>query len=218
MIGVAFALVSLERGPGEAARNLSQLYTGDDVPLYGSHWRHQLLSTLWFGLSVPLFAWAGARWFGFPLPGGSAPSRLGLAAWLYFVGLTTMFGLGLGSSPDPGVLKREAWEILTHLGITLPLGLGLVAIIHRFAGINPGVRGPDGPAMAHIAGALAIPACLLVAVLLSDARAPGENDSGPASMLAAQVFEQALAFVLVGCLVVSFVSVRLRAHVLRAAP
>jgi hypothetical protein len=69
--------------------------------------------------------------------------------------------------------------------------------------------------MAHIAGAFAIPAFLVVALLWSDTSRPGRHDSALASSVATQVLEQALAFVLIACLVVSFQALSLRAHAMR---
>jgi hypothetical protein len=202
LIVTAVAIVSLEHGPGEAARNLSQLYIRDDVQAaFGSYWRLQLPGTLWFGLAAPVAAWIGYR-FGGPPPRGSSGSATRLVAWSYFVGLTIVFGLQLASILDPWFVRHQLREILTHATVTLPLGLGLLAAVHRVAGVQGHEHGSGRPNVARIAGVVAIPAFLAVVVVTSNAIAAGSAGRGLSAMLAAHLFEHAFGFALVFLLVV----------------
>jgi hypothetical protein len=202
LIITAVAIVSLQHSPGEAARNLSQLYIRDDLQAtFGSYWRLQLPGTLWFGLAAPVAAWIGYR-IGGPPPSRSSGSVTRVVAWSYFVGLTIIFGIRLESSLDPWFVWHQAREILTHATVMLPLGLGLLAAVHRVAGLETRAHGSGRPAVAHIAGVVAIPAYLAVMVFASGAIAVGSAGRGPSGMLAAHFFENAFGFVLVFLLVV----------------
>jgi hypothetical protein len=138
----------------------------------------------------------------------------GLVAWSYFLGLTAIFGLQLESILDPWFIRHQAREILTHASVTLPLGLGLLAIIHRSVGAGQGAR-PDRPSVPRFAGVLAIPAYCGIAVLATDALTTGQSERGLSAMVAAHYFEHSLNFVLIGLLVVGFQAFRLRPHVQR---
>jgi hypothetical protein len=202
LIVTAVAIVSIEYSPGEAARNLSQLYIRDDVQAaFGSYWRLQLPGTLWFGLAAPVAAWIGYR-IGGPPSRGSSGSVTRLVAWSYFVGLTIVFGIRFESSLDSWFVWHQAREILTHATVTLPLGLGLLAAVHRVTGLDAREHASGRPTAAHIAGVVAIPAYFAVMVFASGAIAAGSAGRGLSAMLAAHFFEHAFGFALVFMLVV----------------
>ena len=208
VVVVALAQVSLTDGAHEAVQNLIQVYTRDDVQAYGSHWRFHLLSTIWFGLAVPVTAWIGFRFLGGPPPGDVRNSRTWRAAWFYFLALTIVFGVSLEPILDPRFIGHQAREILTHAITTLPLGLGLLAIVQRFVGAGRGTRRPPWRAAAF-AGVVLIPAYLGIAVLATDAMATGQTERGLAAVVAAHFFEHSLDFVLISFLVVGLEGVRL---------
>ncbi|HUF71082.1 MAG TPA: hypothetical protein VMM79_20695 [Longimicrobiales bacterium] len=169
---------------------------------YGSHWRFHWLSTLWFGLAASVAAWAGARLFGRSLPSAGSGKALVVAAWSYFVALTIVFGVSVEPFVDPRFIGHQAREILTHGLVTLPLGLGLLAIVEgAVARSDPRLSGPR-PSPVRIAGVFAIPIFLAIGVLAADAMAAGQTEGGLAAMVAAHFFEHVLDYVLVGLLVV----------------
>jgi hypothetical protein len=208
IVAVSFARVSLADGTREALQNLIQSYTRDDVQAYGSHWRFHFLSTIWFALAVPVSAWVGYRFLGGPTPGEFRRSRTWRVAWLYFLALTVVFGLSLEPILDPRFIGHQAREILTHALTTLPLGLGLLAAVHRLAGVQCASRPGRWPTAA-LAGVMLIPAYLGIAVFATDAMATGQTERGLAAVVAAHFFEHVLDFVLAGCLVVGIEGLRL---------
>ncbi len=208
VVAVTVTLVSLDVGPREAALNFSQLYTRDDVSAYGSHWRFHWLSTLWFGLAVPATAWVGHRFFRGPVPAGSAGAAGRRMAWLYFLGLTVIFGVGTEPFLDPRFIGHQAREIFTHAITTLPLGLGLMALVHRTLGAGPGPAPPERQLAARFIALAAIPAYLVAGTLLGDAMATGQTERGLAAMVAAHFFEHSLDFVLAASLVVGCQAIR----------
>jgi hypothetical protein len=209
LVVAAVVLVSLALGPRETAFTLSRLYTRDDVSALGSHWQFHWLSTLWFALATPLAAWLGYRFLGGPVPNGSSRSTSRRIAWLYFVGLTVMFSFGFEPFFDPRFIGHQARDILTHAVTTLPLGLGLIALVHRVLGVTPGAAPPDRLGV-RIAAVLAIPAYLGAATLLGDALSTGQTERGLAAMVAAHVVEHVLDFVLAGLLVVGLEAMKLQ--------
>lgn len=202
-------LVSLEVGAREAARTFSRLYTRDDGSALGSHWQFHWLSTLWFALATPLAAWFGYRFLGGPAPNGSRRSTSRRIAWLYFVGLTVALSFGFEPFFDPRFIGPQARDIVTHAVTTLPLGLGLIALVHRVLGVTPGASSPDRLGV-RIVAVLAIPAYLAVAGLLGESMATGQTDRGLAAMLAAHFVEHVPDYVLTGLLVVGFEAGRLQ--------
>jgi hypothetical protein len=213
----SMAAVAAEYGPREAVQNLIQLYTRDDLPAFGSHWRFHLLSTLWFGLAAPVTAWMGARLAGGPPPARSSGTVIGRVAWLYFLGVTAVFGVGLEPVLDPRFIGHQAREILTHALTTLPVGLGVMAVVQRAAPVPAEDGGRGRPAVIQIAGLIAIPAYLGIAVVTADAMAAGQTDRGLSAMVAAHFFEHSLDYLLAALLVVGFQAGRVYRRAAQAA-
>jgi len=113
---IAFSATAATHGTGGALRNLFQYHTRDYLIDYGSHWRYHWLSTLWFGVAVVIVARLAALWLGAPAPAAAERRRpFVLAAWLYFILLTAVFGFSR-SSPMPCTLairrgrsRRTRW-------------------------------------------------------------------------------------------------------------
>ena len=199
IIALSFALAVHEHGAGDALQNINQLYTRDDLPAYGSHWRFHFLSTIWFGLAAPVVAWLGARLFAGPPPRRPLASPLGRIAWLYFGLLTVAYGITTEPFVDPRFIGHQARELFTHALITLPLGLGVVALVSQPAATS----GADvrRPSRAGLVAVFAIPVYLTIAMRLTDSVSSGQTEGGLAAMVAAHFFEHSLDYVLAGLLV-----------------
>lgn len=202
MVVVAFAEVAAEFGTASAVRNLMQYHTRDHLISYGSHWRFHWLSTLWLGLASSLCARSAARWLGAPSPSDTETGRLLTAvAWGWFLGLSLVFVPSAEPFLDPRYIGHQAREILTHSLVTLPVGLGLLALCLRAHGCGAGHRQPSMPiSLPCVAAVLAIPLYLGLATVLGGAIAHGQTAGGLAAMVAAHFFEHALDYLFVGML------------------
>jgi hypothetical protein len=201
LVAVSFFVAARDHGVSEALQNLNQLYTRDDLPAYGSHWRFHFLSTMWFGLASPVVAWLGTRLFGGPASAGPLSSLPGRIAWIYFALLTVVYGITTEPLLDPRFIGHQARELFTHALVTLPLGLGLVALANRSAGVDAPRAGVPRPSMAAVLAVVTIPIYLAVAMRLTDSLASGQTQGGLAAMVAAHFFEHSLDYLLAGCLV-----------------
>ena len=214
LIAGSITLVCLESGPRAAMENLNQLHTRDNLPVFGSHWRFHFLSTVWFGLAVPVTAWIAARLAG--VPSLFAPDAwLHRAAWLYFGLVSIAYGPGTEPFIDPRFIGHQAREIFTHATTTLPLGLGVIVLARRMAGSGTRAASASRPGWFRLLGVVAIPVYLLLATVLTDSIASGQTDRGPAAMVAAHYFEHTLDYVLAACLVAGLVAFRWQAKRLR---
>jgi hypothetical protein len=202
MVAVALVMAAAQHGAAEALRDLLQFRTRDDLIEYGSHWRFHWLSTLWFGIATVVVArWGSA--LGSPAPRSRRYKRgLRRAAWLYFVGLTLIFGLSGDVLFDARYIGHQAREILTLALVTLPMLLGAIAVTSRYH------RGPARPrvrvgalGVLEIAALLLIPVYLARAVLFDDVMSAGQTDHGLAAMVAAHFFEHVLDYAFVTLLV-----------------
>jgi hypothetical protein len=201
MIAVALLMAASQQSKAEALRNLLQFRTRDDLIDYGSHWRFHWLSTLWFGVATVVVArWGGV--LGSPAP-RSRRFRRGLrrAAWLYFIGLTLIFGLSDDVLFDPRYIGHQAREILTLTLVTLPIALGSIAVAGRYRGQVRGRVRVGALGVLEIATLLLIPFYLARAVLFDDVLSAGQTDQGLAAMLAAHFFEHVLDYAFVTLLV-----------------
>jgi hypothetical protein len=205
----AFAAASVELGVREAILNLNQLYTRDDLPAFGSHWRFHLHSTLWFGLAAPVVVRLGRALVGAPAPPAAA-SGISRAAWIFFWTVTVAYGLGTEPFIDPRYIGHQAREIFTHATITLPLGLGAIAFIRRAAGVSGDSGELAWPGLWRMLAVVAIPAYLALAMVMTDSMAEGQTSGGLSAMVGAHYFEHVLDYLLAVSLVAGLELYRLR--------
>jgi hypothetical protein len=200
---LAFRSVSLQEGDVEAWRNLMQFYTRDGLGEPGSHWRFHLLSTVWLGVAVD----AAARQLGVGSSSADAADSSGdrraeMLAWVVFGCITLAFGFNLDPFADPRYLGHQAREIATHGPVTVPLALGLVAIVRRIQ---------EGPALAapfkvsrvpvpRVAVLALIPAYLGFTGMATGALETSQSPGNPAGLVAAHFFEHTLDYVFVALL------------------
>jgi hypothetical protein len=204
MIVVAFRATAAEHGSLSAWTNLMQYHTRDDLASYGSHWRFHWLSTLWLGLATSLSATVTARWLAAPAPHDTRARRLmGAVAWGWFWGLSLVFVPTLEPVLDPRFIGHQAREILTHSLVTLPMAMGLLALVLRHHGHQPKLsRLALKVPVSRAAVVLAIPAYLGFATIASEAMSHGQTAGGLAAMVAAHFFEHVLDYVFVALLCV----------------
>lgn len=202
MLYIAFTQVVAEHGVASAWRNLMQYHTRDDLVSYGSHWRFHWLSTMWLGLASWLVSRAAARWFGAPIPRDSPGGKLIVTfAWGWFAGLSIVFVPSAEPFLDPRYIGHQAREILTHSLVTLPLGLGLLALCLRAHGVSPIRSRRAVPiSLPCVAGVFLIPVYLGLATVLGGALSHGQTGGGMTAMVAAHFFEHVLDYIFVGLL------------------
>lgn len=202
LVAVAFAFTAHERGASQAFRNLSQEYTRDDAASFGSHWRYHWLSTLWFAAAVPLAVRLGAAWLGGVPRSYRGRGRLQLAAWLYFGGLTLVFGWSPAIATDPLYVGHQAREIATHALVTLPLTLAVVAWHdRRRLGGETAAHPAQGYLWHDVAGVVAIPSYLVMVMLADDVTASAQAGGELSRVVAAHFFEHSLDYAFVALLI-----------------
>jgi len=213
LLVLSLAIVVVDRGAQDAVRNLAQFHTRDELIEYGSHWRFHFLSTLWVGLGALVAARIGARWLGGPSPEPWTANRpLTIGAWVYFLVLSVVFVPTLEPFLDPRFIGHQAREILTHAAVTLPIGFGIVALIHR-RHIAPEQEPPPIPPGAPVLVAVfLIPAYLGAQVIFGDVLATGQTDHGMAALVAAHFFEHSLDYLFVGLLTAGGYGLLLASH------
>jgi hypothetical protein len=219
---VAFTVSVGQHGADEAFRNLFQFHTRDDQTSFGSHWRYHWLSTVWFGVAIPLVARLGALWLGAPMPSPDRDRRpFVIAAWGWFALVTVTFGLSGAILSDALYVGHQAREIATHALITMPLALGIVAWVarrdrHAHAGIED-----SGPASGEHARrtatdegrvfgfawyqfglVLAIPLYFVLPIQYGDVMEAGQTRLGLASMVGAHVYEHSLDYLFVALILI----------------
>lgn len=202
MFVVAFSSVRQEYGTVSALLNLMQYHTRDYLVSYGSHWRFHWLSTLWLGLATSLCARVAARWLGAPAPSDTRGGGILTAvAWGWFLGLSLVFVPSTEPFLDPRYIGHQAREILTHSLVTLPVGLGLLAMCLRAHGCGEPRSGVAVPiSLTCLAAVFVIPIYLGLATVLGGAIAHGQTAGGLAAMVAAHFFEHVLDYLFVALL------------------
>jgi hypothetical protein len=196
LVGVALLATSLGAGLGSALEDLLQYRTRDDLAGYGTHWRYHWLSTVWFGAIATVAPALTRRVRGLPHLGvHRAWTR---AAWVYFMGLTVIFGLSTDIFVDARYAGHQAREILTHGPVTLLLGLGMLLAWSSAGRTGSERRDPIGRATPLLVGvALLVPIHLAVVSLHGDVMAEGQSALGLSAMVAAHYFEHSLDYLLV---------------------
>ena len=204
MVVVSIAVAATQEGWWEAARDLFQYRTRDDDTRYGSHWRFHLLSTIWFCSAAPLLAGVSSGARGVTRATGEG-RRLMIAAWLWVLALTLVFGVGREPFTSGRYIGHQAREILTHGLITLPLVFAGGVLVGR---IRPPEQAPGThPSLQALAwvSVLGIPVFLSVAFGGTSLEDTAQLGSGLAGVVAGHVFEHVLDYVLVIAMTVAIV-------------
>jgi hypothetical protein len=204
LVGASFASAAAASGVASAFGDLAQFRTRDDLWSYGSHWRFHFLSTVWFAAAAAVVSRWAARSAARPPGSGTLDSqRLWTIAWLYFAGLTAVFGVSREIVADPRFVGHQAREILTHGPVTCLLVVGSALMMAR----EPSASVPPEPARPRALGRLAavmfvlIPAALIILGMMGEVMAAGQTGQGLSAMVAAHAFEHTLDYVLVWLLV-----------------
>jgi hypothetical protein len=204
LLAAALAATAARSGWASALLDLGQFRTRDDLSAYGSHWRFHWLSTLWFAsASVVIARVASAAVGGDARCGHDVGGHSWAVAWVWFAGLTVVFGLSPEIVTDPRFVGHQAREILTHGPITCLLVVGsAVLMAGRF---SPG--GPPTRAMPAAAGWLApavfvlVPTGLAALAIAGGAMATAQTANGMSAVVAAHVFEHVLDYLFVWLIV-----------------
>jgi hypothetical protein len=204
LVGVGLTGAALDSGLASALRDLAQFRTRDELSAYGSHWRFHWLSTIWFASGATVVArWAAGQSPSDPLSANRESRRLWTVAWIYFAGLTAIFGLSWEIVADPRFVGHQAREILTHGPITCLLVVGSALALAP----APSIAEPFPPSPRPVLGRLAaiafilVPIGLLVLARTGDAMASAQMTHGLTAVVAAHAFEHTLDYVLVWLLV-----------------
>lgn len=189
------ALVSAARhGVASALLDLGQYRTRDDLAGYGTHWRYHWLSTLWAGAFLSVLPALTARIRVLPPLAAHLPWRW--TAWLYFIGLSIIFGLSTDVFTDARYGGHQAREIMTHALVTLPLGLALILAWTQPARSDTRTMGTPATVLL-LALVVLIPLYLAALSLSGDVMAQGQSSYGLGAMVAAHYFEHTLDYLLV---------------------
>jgi hypothetical protein len=219
LLGIAFIATARGAGVQSALHDLLQYRTRDDTLAFGSHWRYHWLSTLWFGAAVITIVWTTQR-IG-RVPTLALHARWSLLAWLWFAGLSIIFGVSADVFTDAQYTGHQAREILTHAAVTLPAGIAVVMIAG--AGRSAAQRRVH-PVAATLAMALAVlvPIHLTIITLAGGGvMEHGQTEHGLGAMVAAHYFEHTLDYLFIllllfGGLTVQRSHLRDRSHVTTA--
>jgi hypothetical protein len=195
LLGIAFIAAARSAGVQSALHDLLQYRTRDDEVAFGSHWHYHWLSTLWFGAAVTTGVWAAQRIR--RIPRLALHARWSLLAWLWFAGLSIVFGVSADVFTNAQYAGHQAREIMTHAAVTLPAGIGLVMIA---AAGSSTVQRRVHPIAAALAAAMAvlIPTHLAVITLAGGGvMEHGQTELGLGAMVAAHYFEHTLDYLFI---------------------
>jgi hypothetical protein len=194
LVFASSVVAATRHGIASALLDLGQYRTRDDLAGYGTHWRYHWLSTLWVGAFLSALPAITARIR--VLPPLETHPQWRRAGWLYFIGLSIIFGLSTDVFTDARYGGHQAREIMTHALVTLPLGLALILAWTRAARID--TRTLSTPVtVILLALVVLIPLYLAALSLSGDVMAQGQSSYGLGAMVAAHYFEHTLDYLLV---------------------
>ncbi|MEO8602800.1 MAG: hypothetical protein ABI629_09505 [bacterium] len=204
LVVIAFAAAASEAGPTIAAWDFAQAYTRDDRWEYGSHWRDHLLATLGIAAAAVVAATLLARQLDgtWPLPRRAARRQWLGGALLAYAGLTWLCEPSWAPFTDARCVGHQLRELVTHVAITLPLGLGvLLGLTSPLATTEP-PRPLGWPRDARLALLVLFAVGLFLgsAALGLGAAAAARPGAGLAALVAAHAFEHTLDYVFVALL------------------
>jgi hypothetical protein len=194
VVGIPLAAYLLE-GADALALHWTQSLTRPGAPaIFGAHWQYHLLSRA----ALLAGAWAlPAALCGAEADDERSASARGLRLYLgtlgAFVILSLLFAPSSSSFVDARSLGHQAREVVTHGLITLPLALGVAALLGGPAGGTTTEGSRSGLRPATLV-ALALAGYVCLGALLTGATSEAQTESVVA-LVCVHVFEHAFSYV-----------------------